>query len=203
MDLNSFNKKFDIVFNVYKLYIKGDSDIFERLNNKAEVALLKENVLDLIFQYGEINRVNIERCDDMKIKYFLGYSLFKKHQDNKFTLISLKLLSKSWVGDKPKIIKKIEGFLLEKKEVEKYYGSYGIYKIVKAIYYEKEYCMKLIKEQPNKNNKQAMINNVTVNNKSLFSFGGNVKNTNDIAKKEQGVFKFISSIVNLFKNILK
>ncbi|SMM98029.1 hypothetical protein SPONN_1378 [uncultured Candidatus Thioglobus sp.] len=203
MDSDSFNKKFDIVLNAYKLHIKDDIDILKGLNNGVEVALLKENVLDLILEYGEINNVNVEKCDDMKIKYFLGYSLFNKHQDNRFILISLELLSKSWIDDKPKIIKKIEKFLVEKKEVEKYYGLYGIYKIVKAIYYEKEYCTKLIKDQPSDDNKQIMINEVTINNKSLFGFGGNVSNTSNTTKEEQGIFKFISSIMSLFKNIFK
>lgn len=203
MDSDSFNKKFDIVLNAYKLHIKDDIDILKGLNNGVEVALLKENVLDLILEYGEINNVNVEKCDDMKIKYFLGYSLFNKHQDNRFILISLELLSKSWIDDKPKIIKKIEKFLVKEKEVEKYYGLYGIYKIVKAIYYEKEYCMKLIKDQPSDDNKQIMINEVTINNKSLFGFGGNVSNTSNTTKEEQGIFKFISSIMSLFKNIFK
>lgn len=208
MDYQAFNDKFNMVLELYKNSTNSDY-VLENIQDNLWLEKLKEKVIDLITEYGKVSDVGVSRCDDMKMKYFLGYSLYEcyyeehKIKSNELILTSVELLSKSWIGESIVIIEKIKDFLNRKDDLGKYYdfkeyyGKFGIYIVAKSIYYEKTDCDKRIKEKPNKSN---IVNNV-VNN-----YGDNNKINIDGSLKVQNSNKentFLETIITFFKKILK
>lgn len=203
MDYDSFIFKYNTVVTGYEKHLEN-----KKLLNNDLVGLLAEKTLDLIFEYGVINKVNIEKCDDMKIKYFFSYALYQYYyenngiKNNKFMLIGLEMLSKSWINDNPTIIEKTKVFLSTDNDFKKYYGLFGIYKIVKAIYYEKNECEKLVKNKPDKEVKDNIVNNISitynVGEKSKLKISGNDINNKPL-EKNNFFLNIIEFILGLFR----